>query len=217
MTAMSVRRRALSPLARREARFGLLFVAPWIVGFFAFTLDPDDRHVPVHVHQHQPRPGRTAPVRRPRQLRAGAPRPADLGVARRHPQVRAHRPAGRGHPAVPRRAAAQQPPSQGGGALPDPVLHAVRRAVRGRRPHLGVDAQPGQRLDRPVPPAHRHLGPAELAGGPRHHLPGPGDHRHLGHRRRDHRLPGRACVGSRPSCTTRRGSTAPERGRASAT
>jgi ABC-type sugar transport system permease subunit len=30
----------LSPLARREARWGLLFVAPWIVGFLAFTLLP---------------------------------------------------------------------------------------------------------------------------------------------------------------------------------
>ena len=32
--------RAMGPLARREARNGLLFVAPWIVGFLAFTLLP---------------------------------------------------------------------------------------------------------------------------------------------------------------------------------
>jgi multiple sugar transport system permease protein len=34
------RRRGLSPLARREARWGLVFIAPWIVGFLAFTLIP---------------------------------------------------------------------------------------------------------------------------------------------------------------------------------
>ena len=30
----------LAPLARREARWGLLFLSPWIVGFLAFTLIP---------------------------------------------------------------------------------------------------------------------------------------------------------------------------------
>jgi multiple sugar transport system permease protein len=30
----------MSPLARREARQGLLFISPWIVGFLAFTLFP---------------------------------------------------------------------------------------------------------------------------------------------------------------------------------
>lgn len=41
MTAISLPRpRRLSPLARREARWGLLFIAPWIVGFLAFTLFP---------------------------------------------------------------------------------------------------------------------------------------------------------------------------------
>src|SRR5215211_2115792 len=30
----------LSPLARREARWGLLFLSPWIIGFLAFTLLP---------------------------------------------------------------------------------------------------------------------------------------------------------------------------------
>ena len=30
----------MSSLARREARWGLLFISPWIVGFFAFTLLP---------------------------------------------------------------------------------------------------------------------------------------------------------------------------------
>jgi multiple sugar transport system permease protein len=30
----------MSPLARREARWGLLFISPWLIGFFAFTLVP---------------------------------------------------------------------------------------------------------------------------------------------------------------------------------
>jgi len=30
----------LSPLARREARWGLLFLSPWLIGFLAFTLIP---------------------------------------------------------------------------------------------------------------------------------------------------------------------------------
>ena len=30
----------MTPLARREARQGLLFISPWIVGFLAFTLIP---------------------------------------------------------------------------------------------------------------------------------------------------------------------------------
>ena len=41
MTAIAGRRRFhMSPLARREARWGLLFIAPWIVGFLLFTLFP---------------------------------------------------------------------------------------------------------------------------------------------------------------------------------
>jgi ABC-type sugar transport system permease subunit len=41
MTAISLPRRPrLSRLARVEARWGLIFIAPWIVGFFAFTLLP---------------------------------------------------------------------------------------------------------------------------------------------------------------------------------
>jgi ABC-type sugar transport system permease subunit len=35
-----LRRPRLSPLARREARWGLLFTLPWIIGFLAFTFLP---------------------------------------------------------------------------------------------------------------------------------------------------------------------------------
>ena len=41
MTATSLaRRRGLSPLARREARWALIFLSPWIIGFLAFLLIP---------------------------------------------------------------------------------------------------------------------------------------------------------------------------------
>src|SRR6266850_7069821 len=33
-------RTRLSPLARREARQGFLFISPWIIGFLAFTVVP---------------------------------------------------------------------------------------------------------------------------------------------------------------------------------
>lgn len=34
------RRFGMTPLARREARWGLLFIAPWLIGFLLFTLFP---------------------------------------------------------------------------------------------------------------------------------------------------------------------------------
>jgi ABC-type sugar transport system permease subunit len=35
-----LRRPRMSPLARREARWGLIFVSPWLIGFLAFTFLP---------------------------------------------------------------------------------------------------------------------------------------------------------------------------------
>src|SRR6187551_1861402 len=47
MTALSLPRalslsgrRKMSPLARREARWGLIFISPWLIGFVLFTLLP---------------------------------------------------------------------------------------------------------------------------------------------------------------------------------
>lgn len=40
MTAPRPRRFGMSPLARREARWGLIFISPWIIGFLLFTLFP---------------------------------------------------------------------------------------------------------------------------------------------------------------------------------
>src|SRR5215831_9341609 len=36
----STSRRRLTPLARREALWGYLFISPWIIGFLWFTLGP---------------------------------------------------------------------------------------------------------------------------------------------------------------------------------
>ena len=40
MTAIALPRRRRSALAPREARWGVIFIAPWIIGFLAFTLIP---------------------------------------------------------------------------------------------------------------------------------------------------------------------------------
>ena len=49
---------------------------------------PDDRDARLHVHQHQPGPGRAAPIRGPEEL-PDPDRPTSRpGVARDHPQVR---------------------------------------------------------------------------------------------------------------------------------
>src|SRR4051812_26489964 len=40
MTAPARPRRRTSPLARREALWGYLFIAPWVIGFLWFVLGP---------------------------------------------------------------------------------------------------------------------------------------------------------------------------------
>ena len=62
---------------------------------------------------------------------SAARRPAGLGLAAGHAQVRGPGAAGRGRPALRRRPAAPLPPPAGLGRLPGPVLPAVRRPVRG--------------------------------------------------------------------------------------
>ena len=49
-----------SGLGWRRARWGYVFIAPWLIGFLAFTAHPDGRHARLHVHQHQPRAGGAA-------------------------------------------------------------------------------------------------------------------------------------------------------------
>src|SRR3954468_10451583 len=67
MTAISIPRRRLavprrphlSPQARREARWGLIFISPWIIGFFAFTLLPmfallAFTYTTINLHKNEP-------------------------------------------------------------------------------------------------------------------------------------------------------------------
>ena len=113
---------------------------------------PDDRDARLLVHQHQPRPGRAAAVRRAEELRDAAPRPAGLDFARHHAQVRRAGAAGRGHRCRSSSRSCSIPGTcTAAGALPGPVLPALRRAVRGRRLHLGRDAQPEHGLDQRWP------------------------------------------------------------------
>ena len=107
----------------------------------------DDRDARLLVHQHQPRPGRAAPVRRAEELRALLARPAGLGIARDHAQVRGHRAAGGGDPAVPRRAAAPLAAPVGDGRVPGPVLPALRRARSWRACSSGAGCSTRHRLD----------------------------------------------------------------------
>ena len=136
----------------------------------------DRRVLPVHARSRwSPRsssrsptstsPGRAAPVRRARELRPLLGRHQAWRVAARDPQVRADRAAGRGAPAVPGGDAAQLAPPAWRVRLPGPVLPAVRRPVRGRRPDLAADAG-GRRLGQRRAAGHRDRQPARLAQDP---------------------------------------------------
>ena len=88
--ARSLGRPRLSGLAWRRARWGYVFIAPWLIGFVAVHGAPDGRHARLHVHQHQPRPGRAAPLRRPQELRRRCSATSRPGTSLAgHPQVRA--------------------------------------------------------------------------------------------------------------------------------
>ena len=71
----------MTPLARREARWGYLFISPWIIGFLLFTLVPMVATLGLTVLQCHPDPGAAAPVRRSRQLPASCSATGGLGIA----------------------------------------------------------------------------------------------------------------------------------------
>ena len=208
-----------SGLAWRRARWGYVFIAPWLIGFVAVHGVPDGRHARLHVHQHQPRPGRTAPLRRPQELRrrcsATSRRGTSLAVTLK---FAAAGPAGGGHPAVPRGADAPFAPPARLGRVPRPVLPAVRRPVRGRRPDLARHAQPGHAAGSTA--SSRRIGidnPPDWLAGPDLDLPGPGDHGRVGRSGPGSSSTWPASRASRPSSTTPPGSTAPAPGRRCAT
>ena len=104
---------------------------------------PDDRHARLHAHEHQPRAGRAAPLRRPRQLRRRCSATGRRGTrcSSRSSTRALALPVAVALP-LRRRPDAPLAPPAGLGRLPRPVLPAVRRPVRRRRPDLGRDAQP---------------------------------------------------------------------------
>ena len=78
----------MTPLARREARQGYLFISPWIIGFLAFTALPMLATFAFTFLNLTLSPGGANSVRRAGQLRPPRERQPRLGVARRHVQVR---------------------------------------------------------------------------------------------------------------------------------
>ena len=206
-----------SRLARREALWGFLFISPWLIGFFVFTLAPmiaslgftftnvslaqEEPLAFVGLHNWQTHAGRRA----------------DLGVPGRHLPVRPAPAADRDDPPAVARDCAQRPGPQGAGRLPRPVLPALRDPVRVGRPHLAGDAQPRDGLAERLPALHRHREPAQLAQRLR-----PSSTRRscssasgASGRRSSSTWP--ACAGSRPSSTTPPTSTAPGGGARCAT
>ena len=136
-----------SGLAWRRARWGYVFIAPWIIGFLLFTLFPMVATFVftfTNINLDQAEPLRFVGLAELPDPHRG---PADVGLPRSHPEVRAAGTPGRGRPAVRRRPHAPLAPPARHRRVPRPVLPALRRAVRGRRPDLGRDAGGGSRLD----------------------------------------------------------------------
>ena len=148
--------RSLPPLARREALWGYLFIAPVDHRLLPVHARADDRVAGVHVQQHRARPAGAAGVRRAAQLADAARRRARRGSRSR----------------VTFRFALFQLPFililpfllavglnsrnlKGPRRVPDPVLPALRDPVRLGRPDLAGDAQPRDRLGEPVPAVPR--------------------------------------------------------------
>ena len=178
-------------LARREALWGYLFISPWIFGFLVPDPGPGHRDVHLHVPEPAPEPAAAGSVRRPRQLRRTAQRPARVGCALRHAPLRRDRAARRTHPSLRPRAPAEQQARARVAVHPDALLHAVHHPVRRRSLRLGQHAQRRAGMAERALGLGRHPGPG-LAERPDMDLSRPRRHRPLGHRQRDdhqHRRP----------------------------
>ena len=128
----------LKPLARREANWGCIFIAPWVIGFLAFTLLPMVASLVftfTNINLAQEKPLAFVGLD---QLPAAARRPdrpgTSLGVTFRFAAL--NLPIAIDHP-VRRRARAQQPLPARAEPLPDAVLPAVRDPVRRRASSSG--------------------------------------------------------------------------------
>ena len=133
MTAIAPgRRRRMPPLARREARWGMFFLLPWIIGFLAFTLIPMIATLIftfTNVTLTQDTPLHFVGLDNYANLISDPATWASLGVNLKFAIL-----------ALPVGVLAQP---QGTWCVPDPVLPALRGPVRGRCPDLAVDAQHG--------------------------------------------------------------------------
>ncbi len=182
----------MTPLARREARWGLLFISPWIIGFVLLTLGPMIATLVLTFFNATHHPGAAAPVRGARELPGPAQRPPGVGTRCWSPCSFALL----WLPVtliVPLGVALLLNSPRVRGAAGFRVLFFLPYVV----PFVAgiliwqgmLDPQTGWvngflRL-------HRHPEPAGLAAGPGVGLPGPRVHRHLGHRRRHHHQPRR--------------------------
>ena len=161
------RQSRFSGLGWRRARWGYVFIAPWLIGFLAFTAIPMIATLAfsfTNINLAQAEPLTFVGLKNYEKLLKDQQVWDSLAITLK---FAAHRAARGGHPAAPRGAHAPFPAPVRRGRLPGPVLPALRRAVRGRRLHLGRDAQPEHRLDQPGPPGGRCREPAGVAGGSR--------------------------------------------------
>ena len=128
----------LTPLARREARWGYIFISPWIIGFLAFTFLPMVAtfvftFTNINLAQEEP----LAFVGLDNYAAAASTTSTTWDVARRHVPVRgADLPIALIIPFVVALALNSTLPALAE-PVPDAVLPAVRGAVRRRRPRSG--------------------------------------------------------------------------------
>ncbi len=203
----------LGAIERRNLRWGLLFISPWLFGFIVLGDLPDPLHVlsqpdPLFGHQG------SGPDRGP-ELRADGRRPALPEGRLQHALLHAPRGPGRGRGGH-GPGAGHEPEGPRGRGLSGDLLPALDPAGLRHLVRLRGPAQPrlwaGQ-----LGPVRGGAPVAQLARRPGLHEARPGDDRATRGRSVRARLPGRAYAASRPSCTSPRRSTARAHGTSSAT
>ncbi len=113
MTAAARPARRLSPLARREALWGYLFISPWVIGFLVFVLGPMIASLIftfTNINLAQEEPLAFVGIRNWQTLLGDGQAWAAMGVTFR---FAAHPAAGDPGAAVPARDRAQRPRPQG--------------------------------------------------------------------------------------------------------
>ena len=214
---LAPKRRRLTPLERREALRGLLFLSPWLIGFLVFTLLPTIATLVLsftNLDLAKQVPFQFVGLKNYQDLLAD-PQVFDslkvtflfavlwLPVTLVVPFVVA--------------LMLNSPKLRGASLFRVLIfLPYVVPFVAGVFIWQSMLLHDGGWLN-DGPPRDRMDQPPELAGGPDVDLPGPGARGHLGHRRRRDHQPRPASRASRPSCTTRPRSTAPAGGASCAT